>query len=422
MFDRETIKQIMLDNQADVSKHEVIARDFRFEEFGNYVFIGIRRAGKSYLLYQRIQQLLSQGVGWDEMFYISFDDERLEGFTARDFNLLLEVHLEMYGKQPIMFLDEIQNIEGWEKFAVRMANNKRRVYITGSNAKMLSKEIASTLGGRYITVNVYPYSFQEFLKVNGVVLNDRSLLATESRAEVIRLFNDYFRYGGFPEGATLSAKRDYLSSVYQKIYLGDIAARHKVENLFALRVMFKKIAESVKQPLSFNRIANIVSSTGAKVSTDTVIKYVEYAKDAWLITPIQNIAAKLAERESAPKYYFTDNGILNLFLLDGTTSLLENLVASTLMRLYGREDAVFFYNDKIEVDFYLPEQETAIQVCYNLNNADGTFDREVQALVKLARALPCGRLVIITFDEERTLEAGGKTIEVVPVWKWLLNY
>ena len=422
MFDRETIKQIMLDNQADVSKHEVIARDFRFEEFGNYVFVGIRRAGKSYLLYQRIQQLLSQGVGWDEMFYISFDDERLEGFTARDFNLLLEVHLEMYGKQPIMFLDEIQNIEGWEKFAVRMANNKRRVYITGSNAKMLSKEIASTLGGRYITVNVYPYSFQEFLKVNGVVLNDRSLLATESRAEVIRLFNDYFRYGGFPEGATLSAKRDYLSSVYQKIYLGDIAARHKVENLFALRVMFKKIAESVKQPLSFNRIANIVSSTGAKVSTDTVIKYVEYAKDAWLITPIQNIAAKLAERESAPKYYFTDNGILNLFLLDGTTSLLENLVASTLMRLYGREDAVFFYNDKIEVDFYLPEQETAIQVCYNLNNADGTFDREVQALVKLARALPCGRLVIITFDEERTLEAGGKTIEVVPVWKWLLNY
>ena len=411
----------MLDNQADVSKHEVIARDFRFEEFGNYVFIGIRRAGKSYLLYQRIQQLLSQGVGWDEMFYISFDDERLEGFTARDFNLLLEVHLEMYGKQPIMFLDEIQNIEGWEKFAVRMANNKRRVYITGSNAKMLSKEIASTLGGRYITVNVYPYSFREFLKVNGVVLNDRSLLATESRAEVIRLFNDYFRYGGFPEGATLSAKRDYLSSVYQKIYLGDIAARHKVENLFALRVMFKKIAESIKQPLSFNRIANIVSSTGAKVSTDTVIKYVEYAKDAWLITPIQNIAAKLAERESAPKYYFTDNGILNLFLLDGTTSLLENLVASTLMRLYGREDAVFFYNDKIEVDFYLPEQETAIQVCYNLNNADGTFDREVQALVKLAKVLPCGRLMIITFDEERTIEAGGKTIEVVPVWKWLLN-
>lgn len=421
MFDKEVIKQIMLDNQADVSKHKVIPRDFHFEEFGNYVFVGIRRAGKSYLLYQRIQQLLSQGTGWDEMFYISFDDERLEGFTAQDFNLLLEVHLEMYGKQPIMFLDEIQNIEGWEKFAVRMANNKRRVFITGSNAKMLSKEIASTLGGRYITVNVYPYDFREFLNVNGVILTDKSLLATESRAEIMRLFNDYFRYGGFPEGATLSARRDYLTSVYQKIYLGDIAARHKVENLFALRVMFKKIAESVKQPLSFNRIANIVSSTGAKVSTDTVIKYVEYAKDAWLITPMQNIAAKLAERESAPKYYFTDNGILNLFLLDGNTSLLENLVASTLIRLYGREDAVFFYNDKVEVDFYLPEQQTAIQVCYNLNNADGTFDREMQALVKLTKVLPCTKLMIITFDEERTLEIADRTIEVIPVWKWLLN-
>lgn len=421
MSDKEIIKQIMLDNQMDVSKHEVIPRDFQFEEFGNYVFVGIRRAGKSYLLYQRIQQYLSQDIGWDEMFYISFDDERLDGFTARDFNLLLEAHLELYGKQPIMFLDEVQNIDGWEKFAVRMANNKRRVYITGSNAKMLSKEIESTLGGRYITVNVYPYNLKEFLNVNGIVPDEKSLLATESRAEIMRLFNDYFRYGGFPEGATLSSKRDYLTSVYQKIYLGDIAARHKVENLFALRIMFKKIAESVKQPLSFNRIANIVSSTGAKVSTDTVIKYVEYAKDAWLITPIHNIAAKLSERESAPKYYFTDNGILNLFLLDGNTSLLENLVATNLLRLHGREDAVFFYNDKVEVDFYLPERETAIQVCYNLNNTDGTFDREVQALVKLNKVLPCRKLMIITFDEERTLEMDDKTIEVVPVWKWLLN-
>ena len=421
MFDKEIIKQIMLDNQAEVSKHKVVPRDFTFEEFGNYVLVGIRRAGKSYLLYQRIQQLLSQGAGWDEMFYISFDDERLEGFTVKDFNLLLEVHLEMYGKQPAMFLDEIQNIEGWEKFAVRMANSKRRVYITGSNAKMLSREIETTLGGRYITVTVWPYNLREFLNVNGIIPTEESLLATESRATIMRLFNDYFRFGGFPEGATLAVKRDYLTSIYQKIYLGDIATRNGIENIFALRVMFKKIAESVKQPLSFTRIANIVSSTGAKVGTNTVINYVEYAKDAWLITPIQNIASKLADRESAPKYCFADNGILNLFLLDGNTSLLENLVATNLLRLYGRENAVFFYKDKTEVDFYLPEQQAAIQVCYNLNNADGTFDREVQALVKLPKVLPCKRLMIITFDDERTLEIGGKTIEVVPVWRWLLS-
>lgn len=421
MIDRETIKSIMLDNQAEVTKHKVIPRDFSFEEFGNYVFVGIRRAGKSYLLYQRIQQLLAQGMGWDEMFYISFDDERLEGFKAGDFNLLLEIHLEMYGKRPVMFLDEIQNITGWEKFAVRMANNKHRVYITGSNAKMLSGEIATTLGGRYITVHVYPYNFKEFLNVHGIIPTKQSLLATEQRAEIMRMFHDFFFFGGFPEGAKLSVKRDYLTSVYQKIYLGDIAARNGVENVFALRIMFKKMAESVKQPLSFTRIANIVSSTGAKVSTNTIISYIEYAKAAWLIVPIKNIAAKFSDRESIPKYYFADNGILNLFLLDGTTSLLENLVATHLLRLYGRDDAVFFYHNKIEVDFYLPEQETAIQVCYNLNNADGTFDREVLSLVKIAKVLPCKRLIIITFDEERIVEVQGRAIEVVPAWKWLIK-
>lgn len=206
-----------------------------------------------------------------------------------------------------------------------MADTKHRVYITGSNAKMLSQDIQSTLGGRYIAVDVYPYDFKEFLLANHVPITENSLLSTVGRAEMFRLFNDYFYFGGFPEGAELSVKRDYLTSVYQKIYLGDIATRHSVENTFALRILFKKLAESIKQPMSFTRIANIVSSTGAKVGTNTVINYMEYAKDAWLITPIQNIAGKLVDKETIPKYYYTDNGILNLFLLDGNTSLLENL-------------------------------------------------------------------------------------------------
>jgi predicted AAA+ superfamily ATPase len=417
-MEREIIKSVIADNQAEVPKFNVIPRDFTFEEFGNYVFVGIRRAGKSFLLYQRMQQLLTQGTGWDEMLYINFEDERLTGMSAADLNLLLEVHLEMYGKRPILFLDEIQNIAGWEKFARRMADTKHRVYITGSNAKMLSRDIQTTLGSRYITVDVYPYSFGEFLTANNTPIE---LISTEGRAEVLRRFNDYFYFGGFPEGALLSVKRDYLTSTYQKIYMGDIAARNSVENTFALRVMFKKLAESVKQPLSFTRIANIISSTGAKIGTQTVINYIEYAKDAWLITPLQNIASKLADKESSQKYYFTDNGILNLFLLGGETSLLENMVAVNLLRRYGREDAVYFYNHNIEVDFYIPDAYTAIQVCYNLDNNDGTFDREVRALVKISDVLECRRLLVITRDTERMLDIEGKTIEVIPIWKWLLK-
>ena len=420
-MDKNILKTVIADNQAEVAKYKVIPRNFSFEEFGNYVFVGIRRAGKSYLLYQRMQQLLAQGVSWDEMLYINFEDERLVDMSVKDLNLLLEVHLEMYGKRPILFLDEIQNIVGWEKFARRMADTKHRVYITGSNAKMLSQDIQTTLGGRYISVDVYPYNFKEFLAANGIRIDKKTLFSTESKAAVLRKFNDYFSFGGFPEGAEFLAKRDYLTSIYQKIYLGDIATRHSVENTFALRVLFKKLAESVKQPLSFTRITNIISSIGVRVGKGTIINYIEYAKDAWLVSSIQNLASKLVDKETNPKYYFTDNGILNLFLLDGNTSLLENLVAVNLLRKYGRSDAVYFYNKGIEVDFFIPEESTAIQVCYNMDNSDGTFDREIKGLLKISKVLECNKLLVITRDTERLLEFDDKTIEVIPVWKWLLD-
>ena len=421
MLKKETLKEILLENRKEVSKQQVISRHFQFEEFGNYVLVGIRRAGKSFMLYQRIQELLANGHSWDEMLYINFEDERLIGVTASDLNLLLEVHFELSQKRPILFLDEIQNIDGWDKFARRLADNKYKVYITGSNAKMLSQDIATTLGGRYITIHVYPYDFKEFLNANTVYLTEHSLSTTDSRAEIKRYFNDYFKSGGFPEGASLPAKRDYLTSVYQKIYLGDIAARHSIENTFALRFLFRKLAESVKQPVSFSRMANILASTGVKIAKNTVINYMEYAKDACLLLPIRNIADKLVERETNPKYYFADNGILSLLLLDANTSLLENLVAVSLLRKYGIDDAVFFYNKNIEVDFYLPDTYTAIQVSYTINHSDETFEREVQALIKLQNVLECHRLLIITYDEENTIKAGEVEIEVLPVWKWLLT-
>ena len=411
----------MLDNQKEVQRYEVFKRNFHFEDFGNYVLVGIRRAGKSFLIYQRIQQLLAEGTEWDNMLYINFEDERLDGLQVSDLNLIIEAHLEMYGKRPILFLDEIQNIEGWEKFARRLADEKYKVYITGSNAKMLSSDIQTTLGGRYITINVYPYSFREFLEVHHTAYDELSLLSTESRAAVMNRFIDYFHNGGFPEGALLAAKRNYLTSVYQKIYLGDIAARHSIENTFALRILFRKLAESIKQPVSFTRITNIVASTGVKISKNTVINYMEYAKDACLLIPIQNIADKLVERETNPKYYFADNGILNLLLLDADTSLLENLVAVTLLRRYGTDDAVFFYNRNVEVDFYLPDTGVAIQVCYTMNLSDETFQREVQALVKLNKVFECRQLLIITYDDEERIELEKCAIEVIPVWKWLLG-
>lgn len=417
-MNKEILKSVLADYRIEIPRHKVIPRQFTFEEFGNYVFIGIRRAGKSYLLYQRIQQLLSTGTNWDEILYINFEDERLGNMTADDLNQLIEVHIETFGKRPIMFLDEIQNIDGWEKFARRLADSKYRVYITGSNAKMLSNEIRSTLGGRYMEINVYPYDFNEYLNAVEFRITPSTFYATELRGKLKRYFNEYFYHGGFPEIIALQSKRDYLSSIYQKIYLGDIATRHKIENTFALRILYKKIAESIKQPISFSRLTNIVASTGIKIAKNTVINYIEYAKEAWLISAVPNIVGKLVEKGTNPKYYFTDNGILNLFLLDPETSLLENLVAINLLRRYGREDAVYFYNHSIEVDFYIPEAESAIQVSYALTDSD-TFDRETQSLVKLSETLPCQKLQIITYDDDRTINVDGHTIEIIPIWKWL---
>lgn len=420
MISNETLREVMLENRVEVMMHTVIPRNINLDNFDRQVLVGVRRAGKSYILYGRIQQLIANGHSWDEIVYLNFEDERLAGMTVDDLNKILEVHGQLSDKRPMLFLDEIQNVGGWEKFARRIADSKYKVVITGSNAKMLSKDVASVLGGRYITHDVFPFSFAEFLEINGINPNSELLTATTADRSILkRYFEEYFQFGGFPECATLPVKRDYLTSLYQKIFLGDIAARNKIENLFALRVLFRKMAESVKQPISFTRAANIVASTGAKIGKATVINYLGYASDAYLLLTVPNIADTLSDRVTNPKYYFIDNGIISLLAMDIRTSLLENLVALTLFRKYGVKEAVYHYNHGIEVDFVIPDEETAIQVCYTMNDSEGTFERETSALVKLQNRIKTRRNIIVTFEDESSIERNGMKIEVIPAWKFV---
>ena len=265
------------------------------------------------------------------------------------------------------------------------------------------------------------YSFSEFLNANEISYDTDTIATTSGRAKVQRYFESYFHFGGFPEGAKLASKRDYINSVYQKIYLGDIASRNKIENQFSLRILFRKLAESVKQPISFTRLTNIIASTGAKLSKPTLINYIEYSKDAFLIYPIKNIADNLTQRETNPKYYFVDNGIISILAMDIDTSLLENMVAMELLRRYGLDEQVFFYNKNIGVDFYIPDAAMAIQVSYNPKKSTETWERESTALIKLSKALDCKRLIILTYELEEEIIVKDKKIEVMPVWKWLLD-
>lgn len=420
---RNILRQVLLDNQKDIEQYDIYQRNYDFDSFPLQVFVGVRRSGKSFLLFQKIRQMLSDGHSWEDMLYLDFEDRRLEGFTADDFNLILECHQEMYGKRPMLFLDEVQNIDGWQKFARNLADKKYSVFITGSNAKMLSKEIMSALGGRYIPVEVYPFSFTEYLGYLGIPYKRLALEATESRARFMKAYREYLAWGGLPESVRLPVKRSYLSSVFQKIYLGDIAQRNGVSNPKLLQLLTKKIAESVMQPISYNRLAKILSSVAGKVSVPTVSNYVGYSEDSWLLLRLRNIASAFAEREAVCKYYYIDNGLLSIQLLNADTLLLENVVALSLFRKYGHDldnERVYFYNANVEVDFYVPEEELAVQVSYSLAD-EATRKREVDALSKLPNVHPCKRRVIVTFDEEDTFTDKYGTIEIVPCWKWFLD-
>ncbi|MBR1940753.1 MAG: ATP-binding protein [Bacteroidaceae bacterium] len=412
---KDIIKQCLISKQREVDEAVIVERSINFEENGNYVIVGVRHAGKSYLLYQRVRQLQAAGMRWDEILFVDFEDERLAEFQTEDFDSLLEAHLELYGKKPVIFLDEVQNIPHWDKFVRRLADAKYRVYVTGSNAKMLSKEVATTLGGRFFIYDAYPYSFKEYIAAQHVELKEHWEYDTIQRSEVKRHLNDYFYYGGLPEILLFKNKRAMLSSLYQKIYLGDICARNNIKNDRIMNILIKKMAESVKQPLSFNRLKNVIVSTGSPISVPTTIDYVGYAADSWLILPMENEVGKLTEKESQKKYYFVDNGLLNLFLMNPETSLLENMVAVELCRKYGKEN-VFYLNSEKEIDFVVPEEKLAIQVSYSIKDY-ATWEREVPPLMKYAKAHPDWKCLLITYDEESTEEG----ISTIPIWKWLLS-
>ena len=197
-MDKNVIKQIILWQQEFVGKVRLQNRSVSFDENANYVLVGIRRAGKSYMLYQHIQHLVAQGHSREEILFVNFEDERITDIKKEDLHLIIEAYRELFSYEPIIFLDEIQNVDGWEHFARRLADEKYRVFITGSNAHMLSREIASTLGGRYLTKEIYPFSFKEYLEYQGITLPSHWELSPV-KADVIRLFSDYFYFGGMSE-------------------------------------------------------------------------------------------------------------------------------------------------------------------------------------------------------------------------------
>lgn len=417
-MEKALLKRLIAEKQHEISKIELVQRPYVLEPTVNYVFIGLRRAGKSYLMYQLIHDAIRKGeMQLEDVLYINFEDERIAPIKASELGLILDAYQEMYDGQPVVFLDEIQNVQGWEKFARRLADSRYKVYVTGSNAQMFSKDIYTTLGGRFIAFEVFPFSFSEYLSYRGVSLH-KNWEFTDMHIQVKKHFVEYFYSGGFAESFSMRDKRSWLNAIYQKILLGDIITRNDIRNENAIRVLVKKLSESVMQPTSLSRLKNIVDTTGTTIARNTLVDYLQYLTDSYLVFGVSNFSDKLSDKETFKKRYFFDNGLLNNFLFDPETKLLENIVAIHLKKKY--DDDLFFYNKNVEVDFFIPKQGIAIQVAYDLSN-DATRLREVKALLKLSEVYELKTCLLITFDTEMQLTENGLNIDVLPVWKWLLN-
>ena len=421
---KEIIKLLIAEKQQEIERIELQQRAIEFDDNASYVIVGIRRAGKSYQMFQDIKRKIEAGkIKIEDCLYINFEDERVADMQASDLGLLLECYAEMYDNpRPLIYLDEIQNIEGWEKFARRIADSKYRVIITGSNARMLSHDIATTLGGRYIVREVFPFSFAEYLTWNDVAIDKNWEYNPDTRTKVAKLMETYLHFGGFAECFGMVNKREWVNSLYQKILLGDIVARNNIRNGNAIRLLAKKLAECVMQPTTQTRLLHIVKSSGNVVGRNTIADFLGYMNDAYLTFDIANYIDSLAERASNCKRYYFDNALLNNFLVEAEPQLLENIVAIDLVKRYreSESDGVYFYNKGIEVDFYVPNEKMAIQVSYSISDSI-TREREIRALVKLASVFDVANAIIITRHEESVIEQDGMRIDVIPIHKWLLR-
>ncbi len=424
-MDKQIVKNIIIEKQETVPYYKLTRRRQQFGESTNYVLVGLRRAGKSYLLYQDIQNRIANGdISAEDVLYINFEDERLVFGSAAELGIVLEAYNELYpDRKPWIYLDEIQIVDGWEKFARRLADMSYRVMVTGSNAKMLSSEMAGALGGRYVPREVFPFSFSEYLAWCGVTLTPNWAYSASQKAQVAKAFDRFFYEGGIAESFTQIDKREYLNALYQKILIGDIVERNSVRNPRVFRLLARKLADSVMQPSSLSRLHHIIKSTGESISIPSVKDYLQFMQDAYLFFSISNLASPLSEQLTVQKRYMADQGLLNLFLFQGETKLLENIVAIELNRRFRNtpeETLVYFYNRNVEVDFCIPTRKLAIQVSYSIHET-ATREREVGSLLAFLKANAGYRGVIVTRDSEEEISVGAHVISVVPVWKWLLT-
>jgi len=381
------------------------------------VITGPRRAGKSVFCMLLLKD--------KEFAYLNFDDENL--VKIKNYDELIKVLYEVYPNAKYFFFDEVQNLDKWELFINKLHRRNFNLIITGSNAKLLETEISSILTGRYVSINVFPFSFREFLKAKNFELDNKEISLPEVKGKILNFLSEYIATGGFPEVVVKNLDtKTYLETLFDAILLKDVVKRHKVRFVPQIYDLATYLLSNFSSEFSFTKIRKILSFN----STNTVEKYIKYLEESYLLFILNRFSFKLKEQIKTPKkVYVSDNGFIlakSFQFSNNTGKLIENIVFCELLRRnYKPNIDIFYYKTKNgkEVDFVLKQTtkiNKLIQVCYNISDTN-TKEREIKSLLTASEELNCNNLEIISWDYEAEEKHKGKTIKFVPLWKWLLK-
>lgn len=423
MIDEKTILQVLAEQQEEIKSYKpqkwVTRKEeslFEFDTTMAQVVIGVRRSGKSTLCHK---VLLERGVRYG---YVNFDDDRLADLKTEDLNTVLSCVYQLYGTDvPYLVLDEIQDVDGWYLFVNRLLRTSLHIFVTGSNAKLLSGELATHLTGRYNEIHLYPFSFSEYCLYHQI---DMQSITTKADAERKRAFMDYIHDGGFPEMQGLRNKRAYVQSLIEAILRKDIKKRFNIRNIESLRKLAHHLINNACQEVNYDELSELLG-----IADKTVKKYVDYLSQAFLVQLLTRHSFKSKERIRNQKVYIVDTGLQgnrdNALMPENIGWQLENIVFIELLRRCAQDFLDVYYHKPAprakEIDFVVCDQDKAvelIQVAYEIDSPKA-YDRETSSLVKASDALSCSHLTLIAFSQTRDVEIEGKTIHIISALEWL---
>ncbi len=423
---KEVFKKLIVDSQ-ERSFTNLIEREYTVPTDTNKIvsLIGIRRSGKTYMLYKLIEEL-RQNTPKENIIYINFEDDRLFPIALQDMDALVEAYYELYPQKReekiYFFLDEVQNIDGWELFVRRIYDTLNiSLFITGSSSKLLSSEIATSLRGRTIVYEIFPFSFTEYLNYKEIDIN---LYSSSSQSYIQNALNIYLVDGGFAEtfGQSEDVQKRILKDYLDLIVYKDIIERYAIKNHALLKHLIKYLFCNMSTLISFTKLYNEYKSLGYKLSKDTLYEYISYLQEAYTLftTPIYRNSVK-EEQRNPKKLYAIDNGFKKLFdtsLSPDYSKLYENIA---FLHLRRKTNEVYYYKDKQEVDLYANiDGGMLVNVSYDISS-EATLKRELTALREGMEYFNLKKSYLVTKERDETMKFDDKEVVIVPMWKWLIT-